>query len=84
MAKKSDELEFQPEVEESTQEAIVIEDFQKSRKRTSLKEFAVSKNMRPEIKAGFKAWLGDRLHNFDEDWEKLLHQYENRKLSKED
>lgn len=55
-------------------------DFVKSRRRTSLDEFALTKNIRPEIQAGFKAWLkGDNFH-FDEEWNILFDNYTNRQL----
>lgn len=51
----------------------------KSRKKTSLKEFALTKRLRPEIKAGFKVWLrGDEFH-FDKDWERLFYEYNHRR-----
>lgn len=52
--------------------------FSKSRKRTSLDEFAIANNIRPEVKAGFKAWLNGQYFHFDEEWKKLFEQYENR------
>ena len=50
----------------------------KSRKRTSLEEFSLRKNLRPEVKAGFKMWLKGKVFQFDEDWEILFEQYRNR------
>lgn len=50
----------------------------KSRRKTSLDEFAQSSNLRPEIKAGFKAWLRGKIFQFDEDWITLFEQYKNR------
>ena len=51
----------------------------KSRKKTSLKEFALNKHLRPEIKAGFRVWLkGDEFH-FDDEWEKLFYEYNHRR-----
>lgn len=54
------------------------EPFKKSRKRVSLDEFACVNNLRPEIKAGFKAWLNGEYYHFDEEWNKLFEQYSNR------
>lgn len=54
------------------------ETFKKSRKRTSLDEFAAVNNLRPEIKAGFKAWLNGQYFHFDEEWNKLFEQYSDR------
>lgn len=52
----------------------------KSRKRTSLEEFAHRKHIRPEIKAGFKAWLRGQNFAFDNEWEQLFIDYNNRKI----
>ena len=52
----------------------------KSRKRTSLDEFAHRMHMRPEIKAGFKAWLRGQHFAFDNEWEQLFNDYNNRKI----
>lgn len=52
----------------------------KSRKRTSLEEFAHRKHMRPEIKAGFKVWLHGQNFAFDNEWEQLYINYNNRKI----
>ena len=54
--------------------------FQKSRKRTSLDEFAITHNLRSEVKAGFKAWLHGELFHFDAEWESLFDKYNNRTL----
>lgn len=50
----------------------------KSRKRTSLEEFAITNNLRPEVKAGFKAWLKGEYFHFDNEWNELYTQYKNR------
>lgn len=52
----------------------------KSRRRTSLEEFSVVKNLRPEVKAGFKAWLKGEYFHFDPEWEDLFKKYKNRQL----
>lgn len=52
----------------------------KSRKRTSLEEFSVVNNLRPEVKAGFKAWLKGEYFHFDPEWEELFEEYKNRQL----
>ena len=52
----------------------------KSRKRTSLDEFAHRIHLRPEIKAGFKAWLKGQYFAFDNEWEQLYNDYKNRKI----
>lgn len=50
----------------------------KSRKRTSLEEFAAINQLRPEVKAGFKVWLNGQYFHFDEEWQDLFKQYKNR------
>lgn len=50
----------------------------KSRRRTSLQEFSVTHNLRPEVKAGFKAWLRGEYYHFDSEWDDLFKQYKNR------
>lgn len=83
---------------EAEQKAILSEDTQspavsevktppkkvkKSRRRVSLEEFSVVNNLRPEVKAGFKAWLKiskNGIFHFDEEWEKLYKEYQNRTL----
>lgn len=50
----------------------------KSRKRTSIDEFAIRNNLRPEVKAGFKAWLKGEYYHFDNEWQKLFEEYSNR------
>ena len=50
----------------------------KSRKKTSLNEFALVNNLRPEIKAGFKAWLKGEYYHFDNEWKELFEKYTNR------
>lgn len=52
--------------------------FVKSRKKTSLDEFAIVNNLRPEVKAGFKVWLDGKLYHFDDEWKKLFSEYMNR------
>lgn len=52
----------------------------KSRKRTSLDEFAHRARIRPEIKAGFRAWLRGQHFAFDDEWEQLFKDYNNRKI----
>lgn len=52
----------------------------KSRRKTSLEEFALTKNLRIEFVAGFKAWLKGQYFHFDEEWEELLKKYKNRQL----
>lgn len=52
--------------------------FVKSRRRTSLSEFAVVNNLRPEVQAGFKAWLKGENYHFDEEWSELYETYMNR------
>lgn len=52
----------------------------KSRRRTSLEEFSLVKNLRPEVQAGFKAWLRGQYFHFDEEWETLYENYTNRQL----
>lgn len=70
----------------NTPPATVADTFQttkpivKSRKRTSLDEFAHRARIRPEIKAGFKAWLRGKYFAFDDEWEQLLNNYGNRKI----
>lgn len=50
----------------------------KSRKRTSLDEFAAVNNLRPEIKAGFKVWLQGQVFHFENEWRELYEKYMNR------
>lgn len=50
----------------------------KSRKRTSLDEFAIVNGLRPEVKAGFRAWLRGQYFHFDEEWKELFEKYKNR------
>lgn len=54
----------------------------KSRRRTSLDEFAIVNELRPEYKAGFAAWLREHGGNFhfDDEWNELYKQYTNRQL----
>lgn len=53
---------------------------QKSRRRVSLDEYAIVNEMRPEVKAGFNAWLKGDIFHFDEEWDELFAAYKNRKL----
>lgn len=64
----------------SASSTIKTEPFVKSRKRTSLDEFAITHRLRPEMKAGFKVWLKGELHHFDDEWETLFKNYTNRQL----
>lgn len=50
----------------------------KSRRRTSLDEFATLNNLRPEVKAGFRAWLQGNNFHFDNEWSELFEKYKNR------
>lgn len=52
----------------------------KSRKRVSIEEYSIVNNLRPEVKAGFKAWLKGNIFHFDEEWDELFKQYQNRTL----
>lgn len=52
----------------------------KSRKRVSIDEYAIVNDLRPEVKAGFKAWLKGNIFHFDEEWDALFEQYKNRTL----
>lgn len=52
-----------------------------SQRLTTLAEFALDRNLRPEELAGFRAWLGGRRSATDEDWEALYAQYVNRKFT---
>lgn len=52
----------------------------KSRKRTSFKEFVLRKQLRPEVRAGFKVWLRGDMFHFDNEWDQIYHEYCNRKL----
>lgn len=51
-----------------------------SRRLTTLAEFALDSNMRPEQLAGFKAWLRGTRSASDEEWEALYRQYMGREL----
>lgn len=57
-----------------------VKTISKSRKRTHLDEFSLVNNLRPEVKAGFKAWLNGENFHFDQEWEKLFEEYKNRQL----
>ena len=50
----------------------------KSRKRTSLHEFAFVNNLRPEVAAGFRAWLAGEEYHFDDEWADLYKEYMSR------
>lgn len=69
-----------PILNTDTEADITDSSFTKSRRRTSLEEFALVKNLRPEVKAGFKAWLKEQYFHFDEEWETLFENYTNRQL----
>ena len=56
--------------------------FIKSRRRTSFKEFTLIKELRPEVKAGFRAWLKGTMFLFDDEWERKYDEYCNRKLER--
>ena len=72
---KSDVESTAPETKKKTTTSI-----RKSRRKTSIEEFALTKNLRPEFVAGFKAWLKGQYFHFDEEWEKLYENYKNRQL----
>lgn len=72
---KSDVESTAPETKKKTTTPI-----RKSRRKTSIEEFALTKNLRPEFVAGFKAWLNGQYFHFDEEWEKLYENYKNRQL----
>ena len=67
-------------VEKPTRRKVPTEPktYEKSRKRTSLQEFAYVNKLRPEILAGFKAWLNGENFHFDDEWKTLFEQYRNR------
>lgn len=52
----------------------------KSRKKITLKEFALYENLRPEFIAGFKIWLDGQYFFFRDEWKEKLEEYKNRKL----
>lgn len=52
--------------------------FSKSRRKTSLEEFSLVNNLRPEVKAGFRAWLKGQYFHFDDEWNELYKKYKNR------
>lgn len=52
--------------------------FRKSRKRTSLREFAARQQLRPEVLAGFRVWLKGEEYHFDSEWDTLYNEYMNR------
>lgn len=72
---KSDVESTAPETKKKTTTPI-----RKSRRKTSIEEFALTKNLRPEYVAGFKAWLKGQYFHFDEEWEELYENYKNRQL----
>lgn len=77
--KATTQVEQKPILTEE-QTASKVKTTVKSRRRTSLSEFAAVKNLRPEITAGFKAWLKNDLFHFDEEWDELFNKYINRTL----
>jgi len=52
--------------------------FQKSRRRTPLREFIVLHHIRPEVAAGFRVWLQGDDYHFDDEWDTLLQSYLSR------
>lgn len=54
----------------------------KSRRLTTLAEFAADKHLRPEEQAGFRAWLHGTKCASDDEWEDLLTRYRTRSLGK--
>lgn len=74
---KSDVEKTAPEATKLSSETKPI---QKSRKRTSLDEFAAVNNLRPEIKAGFKVWLQGENFHFENEWKELFEKYNHRTL----
>lgn len=56
----------------------VVKNITKSRKKTSLDEFSIVNNLRPEVKAGFKAWLQGQYFHFDAEWKTLFEKYKSR------
>lgn len=71
---KSDGETVSPVINTSTSKTT----FKKSRKRTSLNEFSIVNNLRPEVKAGFKDWLNGDEYHFDNEWKTLYEKYVNR------
>lgn len=71
----SDVKSTAPDIDKKTTSTI-----SKSRRKTSLEEFSIVKNLRPEAKAGFKAWLKGQYFHFDSEWETLYENYKNRQL----
>ena len=55
-------------------------EIKKSARRMPLQEFVGSRSLRPEVAAGFRAWLNGDLHHSEEDWEALFEEYTNRTL----
>lgn len=53
-----------------------------SRRLTTIAEYALDKNLRPEELAGFRAWLGGTRCAADDDWDDLYNQYISRELGK--
>ena len=62
----------------STAPEAIKKPVRKSRRKTSLDEFAIVNNIRPEVKAGFKSWLKGENFHFDSEWSELFKQYQNR------
>lgn len=54
----------------------------KSRRLTTLMEFAADKRMRPEHLAGFRAWLRGKKCASDDEWEDLLQEYRSRVIGR--
>lgn len=48
----------------------------KTQKLISFKEFFIGKNYRDERKAAFKVFLNGKLNHTNEEWEKLLEEFE--------
>lgn len=65
---------------DTTKPSPEMKPIQKSRKRTSLDEFAAVNNLRPEVKAGFKVWLQGENFHFESEWKELFEKYIHRTL----
>ena len=77
-----DSPEVNQDIEDSQNTETPAEntDIVKSRKRTSLTEFIAKKHMHSGVAAGFKAWLRGRMFAFDDEWEQLFNDYNNRTI----
>ena len=64
---------------DSNEHKLMTNGVVKSRKKTSLTEYALVNKLRPEILAGFKVWLGGTQFCFDNEWDKLFREYNNRR-----